>query len=153
MSSTPVQVDDRDPSVIYTGEWFLGGNPTQEFDGTTHGALTNGSTISYSFNGSSITVFGTVSGSPSPGSIPSTSSFSIDGSSPVFVTVPQPADPIYRHAYYVSPKLEDGEHTIIVTATNTDISDILWFDYFEYVPSTLGFFWYTFPQSHRIFYN
>ncbi|KAI0789777.1 hypothetical protein C8Q75DRAFT_806929 [Abortiporus biennis] len=133
-----IQVDDRDPNIGYTGDWLLGGNPTEELDGTTHAATSNGSTITYSFKGTSITFFGTITGSPSPGSIPSTSSFSLDGSSAVLVTVPQPIDTVYRHAFYVSPKLEDGEHTLIVTAINTDTDDMMWFDYFEYLPSSLS---------------
>ncbi|KAL4246628.1 hypothetical protein ABKN59_008132 [Abortiporus biennis] len=102
-----VQVDDSDPNIIYTGDWFVGGHPIEEFDGTTNAALTNGSTITYSFEGTSITSFGTIPGSPPSGSVPSTSSFSLDGLSAVLVTVPKPLETIYRHAFYVSPELED----------------------------------------------
>ncbi|KAI0789764.1 hypothetical protein C8Q75DRAFT_806917 [Abortiporus biennis] len=148
-----VQVDDSDPNIIYTGDWFVGGHPIEEFDGTIHAALTNGSKITYSFEGiplalmatflsctqcigTSITSFGTIPGSPPSGSVPITSSFSLDGLSAVLVTVPKPLETIYRHAFYVSPELEDGEHTLVITVINTDPNDQMWFDYFEYSPST-----------------
>ncbi|EKM50819.1 uncharacterized protein PHACADRAFT_213681 [Phanerochaete carnosa HHB-10118-sp] len=129
-NTTVVRVDDRDPTVFYSGNWSLAGNNETEFDGTTHGALTNGSTIEFTFNGTSVTFYGTVPGAPT-GS-PSTSSFMVDNGEKVLVMTPQPADPMYQYAYFASGPLEDGMHTLVVTAVNTDQEDMLWFDYLEY---------------------
>ncbi|EKM50825.1 uncharacterized protein PHACADRAFT_213685 [Phanerochaete carnosa HHB-10118-sp] len=130
-STTVVRVDDRDPTIFYSGDWYLGGNSETEFDGTTHGALTNGSTIQYTFNGTSIRFYGTVSGAPT--GPPSTSSFVVDNGESVLVATSQPADPMYQYEYFASGTLEDGMHTLVVTAVDTDTVDILWFDYLEYV--------------------
>ena len=31
--STVIRVDDTDPGIAYTGQWFLGGQPPQEYNG------------------------------------------------------------------------------------------------------------------------
>ncbi|EKM50822.1 uncharacterized protein PHACADRAFT_188294 [Phanerochaete carnosa HHB-10118-sp] len=103
---------------------------------TVHGAVANGSTVTFPFNGTGITFFGTVS-VPSPGVELSVSSFVMDSDTPneVLVTAPLPTETMYHHAWYTSPPLRDGPHTLVVTALNTNANDIIWFDYLEYVPS------------------
>ena len=46
-------IDDTDPRLQYSGEWFTGGGE-DEFKNTTHGTSVPGSKVTFAFNGVSI---------------------------------------------------------------------------------------------------
>ncbi|GJE98622.1 hypothetical protein PsYK624_148560 [Phanerochaete sordida] len=133
---TPIQVDDADLSITYSGGWFLGGNtaPGTEFDGTTHGATANGSRLAFTFDGTSVAVYGTISGAPT--TPPSTSLFMVDNdfATAANVTPPQPPQPVYQHMWWSSGELSPGTHTLNVVAQNVQEGDLVWIDFVQYVP-------------------
>src|ERR1700735_1451976 len=142
-------VDDSDPRLKYTGDWFLDG-VHGEFDQTTHGSRTLGSQLTFTFNGAfheqnnrpsqalinlflisvgtSVAVFGTVGPTDSTG--PPKSSYTLDGAPPVTFIAPETTGIIKRVMYYQSPTLSYGEHSLVVT----DAQDLtyFWIDYILY---------------------
>jgi hypothetical protein len=50
-SSLQALVDDRDPRIIYSDNWFEAGTPGFECEGTTHGAEGANATATLNFNG------------------------------------------------------------------------------------------------------
>ncbi|TFK48956.1 hypothetical protein OE88DRAFT_1663252 [Heliocybe sulcata] len=52
-NSVQLKIDDTDPTLLYSGAWFTAGNASSEFNGTTHGTNTAGSTMTYRFTGTS----------------------------------------------------------------------------------------------------
>ncbi|KAG5719831.1 hypothetical protein E4T56_gene6064, partial [Termitomyces sp. T112] len=50
-------IDDTD--LIYTGQWSIGGTPS-EYLSTTHGTNEVGASASFTFLGTSISVYGTI---------------------------------------------------------------------------------------------
>lgn len=55
--SIRVRVDDRDPKVIYSGEWKSGGL-SKEYRSTIHGTHTAGATVRFSFSGTATSFLG-----------------------------------------------------------------------------------------------
>jgi len=72
-----ILIDDSDVSVQYNspGSWQQGGQAGLEFEGTTHTSATPGDTATLAFEGTSISVYGTVAASTGQ----SRMNFSIDG--------------------------------------------------------------------------
>ncbi|GJE93779.1 hypothetical protein PsYK624_099400 [Phanerochaete sordida] len=130
-----IQVDDTDPRVLYSNnKWDVGGNGVGEFDNTTHAPLVNGSTITFSFTGTSVAWIGTIPGKPiGP---PSVISFEVDDdpTTASTVTLLQPQETTFRQTFYSSPPLPQGTHTVVAKAVNVQTQDLMWFDYLEYTP-------------------
>ncbi|KAF9242625.1 hypothetical protein BU15DRAFT_43706 [Melanogaster broomeanus] len=128
-------VDDRDPRITYTGTWFLaGGFP--EYDNTTHGAPTAGSSASFNFTGTTVSVFGTVGPVDANNYTigPSISMYTLDHFLPVTFVEPALNSASYHYQFYTSPPLDDGLHHLIITSVN--MSSVLWLDYLQYTPSS-----------------
>ncbi|KAJ6479667.1 hypothetical protein C8R45DRAFT_355244 [Mycena sanguinolenta] len=131
-----VLVDDNDPSVQYNSPsgWVRFGE-APEFDGTTHASGTQGDTARFSFEGTSIAVFGTV-GNEGQARL----NFSIDDAAPGLFGVSTTSRPeaLHNMLFWTSPLLEETEHTLTVTVDpNSNIS--LFLDYFVYTTtSTAG---------------
>ncbi|EKM56885.1 uncharacterized protein PHACADRAFT_254252 [Phanerochaete carnosa HHB-10118-sp] len=133
----PIRIDDSDPSVNYTGSWFKGGNPPEEYMGTTHGAITNGSTMSFTFNGTAVALYGTIGPINSDSDNQTTTSmYVLDEASAVTVTAPKSLTTQYGYAFFLSPQLADEQHTLTVTATDVVSDNTFWIDYLEYTPSS-----------------
>lgn len=118
--------------------------PTPQTDSvsstTTMLAVWNGSTMSYTFSGTQISIYGTVLPTPSDGELSTTSYTVISGTdnvtSTTLATGPKSATTRYGYQFYASPPLMDGQHTIIVEAVNVEQdANVLWFDYLAYQPS------------------
>ncbi|KAG6865237.1 hypothetical protein C0991_004179 [Blastosporella zonata] len=139
-------IDDSSPQIAYSGQWDLGG-VEQEYNHTTHGSWTKGSqaTISFTGAGISIEVYGTIgreqnNGDPAYSPI---TTYVIDGnndSASTFTGTPETAI-MYNQLLYQSPKLDRGEHQLVVTLTNSNMNPA-WIDYFQveqptHVASTL----------------
>ncbi|KAF8843342.1 hypothetical protein BDN67DRAFT_889411, partial [Paxillus ammoniavirescens] len=133
-------VDDRDPRITYTGDWFLGGGPP-EHQNTTHGTTTAGSSASFNFTGmlckgTSVGVYGTVGptefyhvdvGSP-------VSIYNLDHFPAVSFYAPALNSASYHYQFYISPPLDEGIHYLVITSVN--MSSVLWLDYLQYTPSS-----------------
>ncbi|KAF9457149.1 hypothetical protein BDZ94DRAFT_264913 [Collybia nuda] len=121
-------VDDRDPRVVYSGSWVLGG-VDQEFNRTTHGTVAGGSQARFTFNGSSVTVYGTITNEPVGGIVlPPSSTYSIDGSTNATFN-PVPTSIQYRQIFYQSPVLQNTQHVLVITSLVSN--SVLWLDFFQ----------------------
>ncbi|KIP01874.1 hypothetical protein PHLGIDRAFT_324735 [Phlebiopsis gigantea 11061_1 CR5-6] len=137
--SSPIKVDDSNPSIGFFGSWVLGGS-THEYNGTTHGALTNGSGFNFNFTGVSVSVVATVAITPA-GGLTDVVTFNLDDLEAVIVAAPQTGAAIYNYNYFTSPTtLENGNHQLVVTGIRIGGPDIsgFWFDYLEYFPGAVS---------------
>ncbi|KAL0952592.1 hypothetical protein HGRIS_006847 [Hohenbuehelia grisea] len=125
-SGGPVIVDDRDPAIVYSPDWFLGGGP-DEFDGTTHGTNSNGASFQFQFNGTSVSVIGTLSPLGYRDSVPPVSTYRVDDANPTTFSPTTDADVHHQVTFFTSPSLQDGVHTLFMTCIVENT--FLWFDY------------------------
>ncbi|KAJ7851892.1 hypothetical protein B0H13DRAFT_2084747, partial [Mycena leptocephala] len=110
-----VIVDDQDPNIRYSG-W----SPRP------------GSTASYQFDGTSISVFGLIlANSNKPNT---TFDFSIDGIFQNSNTIPTDQNEHFHRRFFASQALEDGRHTLEITISNISSTDVL-LDYLIYEAS------------------
>ncbi|KAJ6544678.1 hypothetical protein DFH09DRAFT_1173089 [Mycena vulgaris] len=128
-----VIVDDRDTRIQYTppGGWTSGGTPA-EYMMTTSTSKLEGATAIFTFEGTSVGVYGTVG--PGNGS---SMAFSIDGSSVGYYAAPAVNAPIYHEAFWSSEALPNGTHTLIIIQTSSTQSYIIFLDYFIYTTTAL----------------
>ncbi|KAJ7174078.1 hypothetical protein C8R43DRAFT_873753 [Mycena crocata] len=127
-----VIVDDHDPAIQYnpSGGWLSLGAPT-EFMSTTRLATRAGATASFTFVGTSITVYGTVG----PGGNASTIAFSVDASAPLTYSAPTvDSGALYHQAFFTSPILPEASHTLLITRDSSTKHNILFLDYILYTP-------------------
>ncbi|KAJ7185332.1 hypothetical protein C8R46DRAFT_1060162 [Mycena filopes] len=129
MSSNVVIVDDRDAGVKYTGSWSQAGSST-EFDGTTTCSSTQGTSASFTFVGSSVSVYGTVAAKNPPDAA---MSFAVDKTVTGTFTPPSgmTAD-VHHQTLWASPALGNGTHTLVITQTQAQTACVLFLDYLMY---------------------
>ncbi|KAJ7342958.1 hypothetical protein DFH08DRAFT_650820, partial [Mycena albidolilacea] len=107
-------VDERDPLVHYVGSWTLTGAPL-EFRGTTKFSNTAGSTASFSFEGTSIVVYGSVAAINPP---KASMSFVVDNSvSGSYTPSGNMSADVHHQALWASPTMSNGSHTLVITQT------------------------------------
>ncbi|KAF7324064.1 hypothetical protein MKEN_00628800 [Mycena kentingensis (nom. inval.)] len=131
-SLTNVIVDERNSAVHYAGTWTEAGEQV-EFGGTTKCTVMQGSTASFTFIGTSISVFGTVVASLEPqGSM----DFVIDNRHQLAGTYrvpPASSSDLHHQLLYTSPPLDDAQHTLVMTQTGIQGSDAtICLDYMTY---------------------
>ncbi|KAJ7635050.1 hypothetical protein FB45DRAFT_744550, partial [Roridomyces roridus] len=130
MSTANVAIlDNADPLVHYAGSWTTAGG-SEEFQATTAVSVTQGSTASLSFTGSSIGVYGTLG--PVSGPSNTTMGFVVDNNKAFSGSFTAPANlgaAIHHNIFWQSPTLTDSEHTLVITMTDTGAFDILFLDY------------------------
>ncbi|KAG7448579.1 uncharacterized protein BT62DRAFT_714018 [Guyanagaster necrorhizus] len=123
-------VADNDARVLYNGPWSLdGAGPSN----TTHSTSTAGSTVSLSFNGSGIIVFGAVPSS-STSSNPPTTSFTVDAAAPFVTTEPQLDQTYLNQPLFVASELSEKEHKIVINVTDAGSASPFILDYFFISP-------------------
>ncbi|GJE98626.1 hypothetical protein PsYK624_148600 [Phanerochaete sordida] len=134
-----VQVDDNDSSIVYSGQWIISLGNKNEYNLTAHGTFENGSTVTFSFFGTSVMWFGTI-----PGGLTGPSSavaFAVDGdqasSKTAILPMSLPKSVITSHLWYSSPILSNGPHTVVATVLNAQPEIPLWIDYLNYTSSGL----------------
>ncbi|KAJ3511827.1 hypothetical protein NLJ89_g3871 [Agrocybe chaxingu] len=89
-------------------------------------------TATFSFDGTSVLVYGTVTVNAS---LYPTSSYTIDGSEPVFCTPQRPEDrsrEMYWTPFFRSPELLAGRHTLVIR--NEVDGGLYWLGYLTYTP-------------------
>ncbi|KAJ7148553.1 hypothetical protein C8R43DRAFT_1108083 [Mycena crocata] len=125
-------VDNFDPLVQYNppANWIHGGSSI-EYNKTTASSKTQGDTATFSFEGTTIAVYGTVG--PNNGS-ESTMSFSIDSdaSTTFDYTAPKTTSALYHQLFIGTSNLSEGSHTLWVTQKSTSPDGIIFLDYFLY---------------------
>ncbi|KAJ7069151.1 hypothetical protein C8F01DRAFT_509295 [Mycena amicta] len=120
-----VIVDDRDSAVQYIPHWRTSnlGRPI-EFDSTTSNPGKTGDAAQFSFTGTSVAVYGSLG--PGDGS---SMGFSVDGAPSTSFLTPSGNFSAHHQPFFVSPTLPDGAHTLQITSTGADVSQ-LFVDYF-----------------------
>ncbi|KAF7310183.1 hypothetical protein MIND_00391900 [Mycena indigotica] len=130
-----VVVDDSDKAIHYAGKWGTSGSPA-EYKHTTHCSVTQGSTASFSFVGTSIGVYGTVSANATGGAL----SFLLDNTRRATYTAVRAAGVVHHTELFAAAGLADGPHTLVITqaAVPTPARSVLYFDYITYAASADG---------------
>ncbi|KAJ7439085.1 hypothetical protein FB451DRAFT_157305 [Mycena latifolia] len=124
MTTSVAIVDERD--LDFAGTWTDGGTP-EEFQNTTRWSAVQGSTASFSFVGTSVTVFGTIVDIHPP---QATLTFLIDNSITGMYTPPDDLPENTHHqTLWSSPQLEDGAHRLVITQTAAQSVGIVFLDY------------------------
>ncbi|ESK94700.1 hypothetical protein Moror_14259 [Moniliophthora roreri MCA 2997] len=133
--SPPIIMDDLDPSIRYFPEhlWDIEGS-SNEFNFSTHSAFTANVSLTLTFHGIAIGVYGTIDPT-SPGSVPITR-YSVDDGPATIFTPPRLDALAYQQPFYQSPVLEDREHTLRVSLVSHGIP--FWLDYFNITPGILA---------------
>ncbi|CAA7262048.1 unnamed protein product [Cyclocybe aegerita] len=135
------RVDDRDPAIIYStappGQWdwasSSGGFPwgaPEEYMGTTTLSRRKGARATFSFVGSSVQVYGTISINVT---VSASSSYAIDGGAPTFYTAPVVSQITYQTPFFQSRPVSPGRHTLVIQ--NEADEAWFWFDYIAYTPA------------------
>ncbi|KAF8124025.1 hypothetical protein K438DRAFT_1893841 [Mycena galopus ATCC 62051] len=131
-------VDDSDPLVQYSspGGWTATGD-VPEFEGTSHASATPGDTATLAFEGTSISVYGTIADGEAG------LNFSIDGVVVGSYQSPEVDHVVHNLLFWTSPPLTEASHQLVVTVdqdSSTDASNrSIFLDYFIYnTTSTAG---------------
>lgn len=127
MSKTLI-VDDTDSRISYNGNWQLLGalsETSHEYNGTIHRGDTNGQSISYSFSGTGISVYGSLD-APAIKGLPGVT-FQVDNITPQLInstgSLTWDIGSLTTHVQlYQSPNLVSGSHTLTITVTNTTVN-------------------------------
>jgi len=125
-------VPDNDPGVVYSTSWLL---IPHGFFQTSHQTDVVGSSLSFNFNGTGITVFGSIPASNATHA-PPTAAYSIDAAAPVVTAEPLAPDPVLNQPLFSTSGLADGPHTLNVTVTNVQSASPFAVDYFIVKPGT-----------------
>ncbi|TFK37821.1 hypothetical protein BDQ12DRAFT_666725 [Crucibulum laeve] len=132
--TTPLRIDDRDSSIVYSpSDWIGIAGSEKEFDLTLMEALGKGATSQLQFTvptlGTSIAVFGTILASDSNIQGNPLSTYSIDDQ---LVTTFAPSEETFRQhnvLFYRSATLPQGIHILLVTSLGN--KSTFYVDYFE----------------------
>ncbi|KAI9062103.1 hypothetical protein FKP32DRAFT_1612768 [Trametes sanguinea] len=121
-SSTLLRIDDSSSELQYSGEWSQAGN-SLDYQSTSHASSSVGSSVKFTFNGTYITVYGSV------GANGSTSSYTLDDASPVSKSVQPVVPPQYNWPFFFpeSP-LQPGLHELVIAVEGGTFN----LDYIEY---------------------
>ncbi|KAJ7237800.1 hypothetical protein C8J57DRAFT_1566670 [Mycena rebaudengoi] len=149
MSENIAIVDERDTNLRYSGSWQDAGSP-QEFNSTTRFSQVPGSAVSFTFIGTSITVYGTVAAWNPP---LASWEFAIDGAKvgeyePVGLT----AD-IHHEAIWTSPTIASSSHTLTITQSAAQSLGVLFLDYLMYTTSAAVNAYFIDDRDPRITYT
>ncbi|KAH9916983.1 uncharacterized protein BXZ73DRAFT_105676 [Epithele typhae] len=114
LSSGCMFINENDPSFQYTGNWMLTSKDPNGLFLTTHSTMRSGASVSISFNGTSITLVGSLPGPTIPAA-----NYSVDG---IFASGPQlpsaqtctPNQPFFQS----SPGLTPNLHHLTIDVTS-----------------------------------
>ncbi|KAK7049176.1 hypothetical protein R3P38DRAFT_3620876 [Favolaschia claudopus] len=136
MTTHAAVVDDRDPTIAYSGSWGRAGS-LEEFDGTTTFSTGQGASATFPFVGTSVTVYGTI-GARNITTQP-TWTFTVDGSLLGTFTPTQgmTAD-VHHQALWTSPSLSlnDGTHNLVIQQTSATTTGVLFLDYIMFTTTS-----------------
>ncbi|KAF7351993.1 hypothetical protein MVEN_01161500 [Mycena venus] len=128
-----VLIDDSDPLVQYNspGGWIVTG-VVHEFELTTHASATPGDTAALAFDGTSISVYGSIAESAGQSRL----NFSIDGVMVGSYQAPEVDHAIHNLLFWTSPVLKEASHQLVITVDQDSSTDSLdrsiFLDYFIY---------------------
>ncbi|KAJ7578672.1 hypothetical protein C8J56DRAFT_1111701, partial [Mycena floridula] len=133
------RVDDFDPIFQYSStggasDWYTAGT-SSEFDNTVHSTRKAGATVTISFSGAFINVYGTIPAYRSDFVSPITSSYTIDGGTPKpFAANLFSGSPVeYQQQFFASGSLQNGPHTLVIESTTAE--GAFYLDYVSFTDS------------------
>ncbi|KAK1218869.1 hypothetical protein PQX77_018422 [Marasmius sp. AFHP31] len=133
--STLIRLDDRDSRITYNpaSDWRVGGGDS-EYQKTTMGTAAAGARMSFSFTGSYIAVYGTITHNLTTFPISNTFTLTMSGKDITHSSTLDAApvvDAIYAFKMYESPRdMEYGLYTLVM---NVGVKDSeTWIDYLEF---------------------
>ncbi|EDR13038.1 uncharacterized protein LACBIDRAFT_322448 [Laccaria bicolor S238N-H82] len=124
-------IDDQDPTrVTYKGSWTRGGTAA-EYNNTVSSSTVVGDSFTVSFQGNSITVYGTIDATS--GGV--TTNYFIDGGAVSQAVSLAGSNDTYKQQFWQSDTLQSGAHTLNVTMVKVNAESqsgegTVWFDYF-----------------------
>ncbi|KAJ6595568.1 hypothetical protein DFH09DRAFT_143017 [Mycena vulgaris] len=126
-------VPDNDPRVLYSSSpsWSLS---SQGFFQTSHQTDLAGSWLSFNFNGSAITVFGSIPASNATHP-PPTAAYAVDAAKPFVTAEPMAAKAILNQPLFSASQLPPGMHKLVVNVTDVQTTSPFCIDYFIVTPS------------------
>ncbi|KAJ7255869.1 hypothetical protein B0H12DRAFT_1233025 [Mycena haematopus] len=131
----PPCVADNDPRIHYSTSWIL--SPHGSFQ-TSHQTEAVGSSLSFNFSGSGISVFGSVPASNGTFH-PPTAAYSIDAAAPVVTTEPLATVLVGNQPLFSTSGLANGTHSLAIEVLNVSSAAPFSVDYFivhSVLPST-----------------
>ncbi|KAJ7682922.1 hypothetical protein B0H17DRAFT_1205528 [Mycena rosella] len=152
--SNLVIVDDQSSQIKYTGLW-TGLTSPNYYDHTASSSRVAGTTMTFPFSGTSVSVAGSFDAETS-----CTGSFSLDANITNFVSPVLPT-PLNHQSIWTSVPLIDGPHTLTYTlascSSSGDAAGYVWFDYILYTPSanasTNGLVYFVDDNDPQIIYS
>ncbi|KAI8974853.1 hypothetical protein BD414DRAFT_497712 [Trametes punicea] len=118
-----LRIDDTSPQLQYSGQWVQGGT-AQDYRNTSHTSSSAGSTVKLTFNGTYVTVYGSVDNNGSA------STYQLDDAAPVTQSVQQVPSPQYNWPFfYPSSPLQSGLHELLITVKGGTFN----LDYIDYI--------------------
>ncbi|KJA16746.1 hypothetical protein HYPSUDRAFT_91076 [Hypholoma sublateritium FD-334 SS-4] len=116
--SLSLTLDDRDPQLQYSsdGKWLLTGKPIVEYNGTTSGTNVQGATVTLPFNGTGVTVFGSLAASNNVlGLTAPQTSYCIDGGNPTYFAPTLENKAQRQILFFQNTTLSPENHTLVIT--------------------------------------
>ncbi|GJE97892.1 hypothetical protein PsYK624_141140 [Phanerochaete sordida] len=129
-----VVVDNTSPQINYVTSWYNHTTTTPDYNSTTAYSAHPDSEFKFIFTGTSVSVFGCILAN---NTAVSTYTLDADAQSTTF-TAQRGTAYLTRQLFFQSPNLEDGAHTLLVTAPASHVGQpwsTFCFDYLTYVPS------------------
>ncbi|KAK7050677.1 hypothetical protein R3P38DRAFT_3608630 [Favolaschia claudopus] len=136
MTTHTAVVDDRDPTIAYSGSWGPAGSAEEFKDTTTYSAGPD-ALATFSFVGTSVTVYGTI-GVRNLTTQP-TWAFVVDGSVLGKFTPTQGMSAnVHHQALWTSPSLSvnDGLHKLVIKQTTNTTISVIYLDYIMFTTTT-----------------
>lgn len=123
-------VADNDPGIHYSTSWTLHPHP---FFQTSHETDVVGSSLSFPFTGTGITVFGTIppSNATHP---PPTAAYRVDSDDPVLTTESLATDSVPNQPLFAKSNLSPGPHTLVIKVTGVQKESPYSIDFFIVTP-------------------
>ncbi|KAI0353929.1 hypothetical protein OH77DRAFT_563752 [Trametes cingulata] len=120
--STLLRIDDTSPRLQYSGQWAQGGTG-QDYLSSSHVSSSAGSSVTFTFNGTFVTVYGSVDIKES------SSSYKLDDEPPVTSDIREVPSAQYNWPFFFpSSTLEPGLHQLVITVVGGTFN----LDYIEY---------------------
>jgi len=116
--------------VLYSSAWSLS---AQSFFRTSHITDVAGSWVSFTFNGSEITVYGSIPSSNTTHS-PPTAAYAIDAAKPFVTAEPMATEPILNQPLFSASQLSGDMHTLVINVTDVQTESPFSIDYFIVTP-------------------
>ncbi|KAI0327424.1 hypothetical protein GY45DRAFT_1327650 [Cubamyces sp. BRFM 1775] len=125
-----VTIDNTDSSIRYFGQWSrttIAGDPQEKnYMGTLSYSNVSGSTATYTFTGTAISVFG---GFGPDGTYKMQSQYTIDDGSPTVFTPPSEVKvEQHRVLFFESPQLSPSQHVLVIK----NLGEQFFFDYLKF---------------------